>query len=422
MKSFKMSLFKPGIFLLIFIAGSVFVSCNKALPVEEPAEIPELNPGSTQTIGQMLASSSSYTIYTAMLERVGLLPELQSPGTEWTVFAPTDEAFQTFLGIPDAEAVESLPIENVAGIASYSIIPGKQFLSTDISDNFPNEQLPTALKITDLPGTFLPFPLTIFPSRQNGFWVNNLPIVKADEKFSNGVVHTPLAIVAPPGMLLESAVEADPNLNYFRAAMAYANEGLPDDVRLDSILANPGINTTLFAPSDGAIIEMLVGFYILGLQDSGLPPDQIQSTAVQMVMAKGTSIFEDPDFQEVASPSMVYSVLAYHILTSKQSDGKFLPLFQRIFSNNVTSTVSVTTLVNSSVANHPGVKITPAITGGQVTGLEIEGAKMLIQAFVPAAALSALDLGPASVIPQNGSLQTNAVNGTYYIINHILLP
>ena len=49
-----------------------------------------------------------------------------------------------------------------------------------------------------------------------------------DMKFQNGVVHLVAALVNPPSQVLKDAIYSNPNLTYFKAAIARADSGETD--------------------------------------------------------------------------------------------------------------------------------------------------------------------------------------------------
>jgi len=155
---------------------------------------PVLNPGSTQTIGAKISSDPNYSIYLAVVTKAGLLPKLTNPNSVWTVFAPDNDAFVRS-GIPSAAVINAMPAQQVAAIGMYSIIPGQQYLTSNLGDSFPNVQLPTSLKIADVPG--LPVPLEMSPSSLRMELVE-LCRWCTDQKFSRCHAHLTLG---PPHLL-----------------------------------------------------------------------------------------------------------------------------------------------------------------------------------------------------------------------------
>jgi uncharacterized surface protein with fasciclin (FAS1) repeats len=407
---------------ILMVAGimAFFYSCNKTLPQPVANPRPVLNPGSTQTIGAKISSDPNYSIYLAVVTKAGLLPKLTNPNSVWTVFAPDNDAFVRS-GIPSAAVINAMPAQQVAAIGMYSIIPGQQYLTSNLGDSFPNVQLPTSLKIADVPGLPVPLEMSAFPSLQNGFWLNNVPVVAPDQKFSNGVMHTPYALAATPSQLVKIAIYSNPNLSFFKAAIEYGDQGKTGLSKIDSLLNYVVLNMTVLVPDDDAMKQLIIGSitgYLLQT-NPGMTPVQAQTAAAQMLAAEGTDIFKNPALAAVIPPDDVYGLIAYHILAVKT--GNSYQPFNRVYSNNLKTTPTFyKTLVNSSsnpaAQNHPGVLIAPTYTGPAVSKISVTG----LGTFPPGG--NPYSGAPASAIPAGSFWETNCVNGVYYVIDKVLLP
>ncbi len=408
MKYNKNNFLFTAITMVAISAGFFLNSCNKALPDAEPIPRPQLNPGATETIGKKISSDANFSIYLAAVKRVGMLDKLSNPNNVYTVFA-TDNAGFALAGIPSAAAIGAMPIATVGAIVQYSIIPGQQYLSTNLSSGFPNVQYPTALKIGDLPGTPLPLEMTTFPSKANGFWINNLPVTAPDTKCINGVIQKTLSVVAPPSKVLSDAISADANLSFFRAAIARADSGQTGLGSLGYLMSYPVTNMTILAPNDAAFQQLIFGLAYSYLTGLGLDPGTAAAQAT--ALSSSPAVFSNPALYGVIPASTVRGILAYHFLASDQGAG-FQPNI-RVFSNNfATAPTMYQTLVNSSVSIHPGIMVKPTYTGPMVSGVAFTG----MGTFPPGGAPFS---GPAA----NAVSWDNAcVNGVYYVIDKVLLP
>ena len=107
----------------------------------------------------------------------------------------------------------------------------------------------------------------------------------------------------------------------------------------------------------------------------------------------------------------VKGILAYHFLATNAGSG-FQPNI-RVFSNNFETTPSFyKTLVNSSVAVHPGIMAQATFTGPFVSTLKFTG----MGTFPPGGAPFS---GAAATATSRDNL---AVNGIFHIIDKVLLP
>lgn len=404
---------------LLLATVIVAASCNKPLPDAMPIIYGGAN-ASTVSLGSVINSDTTYSIYKAAATRVGALAMLSDSTKVFTIFLPNNAAFRAS-GIASEVVIGLLPITSVGGIVQYSIIPGEQFLSTDTTlTRFPNLQLPTALTIGVLPGTTVPLKMTIFPSkRSNGFWANNIPVVAPDLKFQNGVIHLVGAVVAPPAQTLKGDLYSNPNLTFFKAAIARADSGASGLNKLDSLLGYGVTNMTVLAPNDAAFQTLLFGLIYTSLKQG---PDSNYAAQIAQALSATPAVFSNPALYSVITPAMVKGILAYHFLaTIARGDTSFKPNI-RVFSNNFATTPGVfyTTLVNSSVPPllQPGVMAQATFTGPFVSSLQFKGAGT----FPPGGAPYSGAAANALVNPATGLLDHPGVNGNYFVIDKVLLP
>jgi len=400
---------KTIIFSGAFCAVMAIVSCNKELPVAEPIDYPALN-NSSVTIGEMITKdTANYSFFVAAATKVGMLSQLSDPSKEFTIFLPDNAAFRAS-GFPSVAAVTAQSPATLGAIVAYSIIPGRQYLSDSIPETFPNIQLPTSLTIGALPGTPLPLKMPTFPSkRSNGFWDNNIPVVKPNNTFSNGVVHVVAGIVAPPSQVLKSAIYSNPDLSFFKAAIARADSGMTGLNRLDSLLGYAVTNMTVLVPNNDAFKTLLFGSIYGALLSQGL--DNATAAGQATALSATPDVFSNPALFGVLTAQTIRGIAAYHFLATNQGAG-FQPNI-RAFSVNFPETPGFfTTLVNSSVAIHPGIMAQATFTGPFVSSLKFTG----LGTFPPGGA-------PYSGAAANAvKMDQHAVNGVFHIIDKVLLP
>ncbi len=408
----NISLNKRTFQILIALIVAIFftASCNKPLPESTPIDYPPVNNSST-SIGELISSDTSYSFFAAAATKTGQLTQLNADSTEYTVFLPTNNAFRAS-HIPSIEVLNTLPVETLAGIVGYSIIPGRQFLSIGVNPSFPNEQLPTTITIGQLPGVPLPLKLTTFPSvSATGFYDNNIPVTKADIKLKNGVIHEVGAIVAPPSQTLKDAIYSNPDLAYFKAAIARADSGQVGLNRIDSLLGYAVTNMTVLAPNDAAFQTLIFATAYSYFLQQGY--DAASASQLANTLASSPSVFNNALLYGVLPAASVRGILVYHFLASPNPNtGDFEPNI-RVFSNNFSSTPTFyQTLVNSVYATHPGILAQATFAGPFVSDLKFTG----LGTFPPGGA-------PFSDTPATAvSLDNHAVNGVYYVIDKVLLP
>ncbi|MEO7119792.1 MAG: fasciclin domain-containing protein [Ginsengibacter sp.] len=413
----KLNILQKTVFVkvsvLAVMLALVISSCNKSLPEAVPIIYPPVN-NSTITIGADINTDTTLSFFKAAATKAGVLAALSDSTKIFTVFLPNNDAFKRS-GIPSIAVVNSLPITSLVPLIQYHIIPGQQYLSTNIPDTFPNIQLPSYLTIGTLPGTPVNLQLSTFPSvRSNGFWDNNIPVIAPDIKFQNGVVHLVAALVAPPSQLLKSALYSNPNLTYFQAAIARADSGQSGLSKLDSLLGYAVTNMTVLAPSDAAFQTLIYGLAFQAYLSSRPQPYTIIDTVNADATGKG-AVAAGPVFLSTnnVTTAQVSGIMAYHFLaTPNPATGAFQPNI-RAFSVNFSPTPAFyKTLVNTVVGIHPGILAQATFTGPFVTSLTFTG----LGTFPPGGA-------PYTGAAANAtSLDNHCVNGVYYVIDKVLLP
>jgi transforming growth factor-beta-induced protein len=138
-----------------------------------------------------VAIDNSFTSLTAAVIKAELLPALTNPFGTFTVFAPTNAAFNnlaTALGT-DLNGILNLP--NLGDVLLYHVV-GSVALSTDLT----NGAVPTLL------GQNVTIDLT------NGVKVNDANVTTADVLADNGVVHVIDAVLLPAANLNENMEES----------------------------------------------------------------------------------------------------------------------------------------------------------------------------------------------------------------------
>lgn len=410
---------------LFAVIVAFVISCNKELPDAAPIIYPPVN-NSTISIGAAISSDTTLSFFKAAATKAGLLAALSDTTKVFTIFLPNNNAFRATAaatGIPyfgSIAGINSLPLTSLVPLLQYHIIPGEQFTSADVPTTFPNIQLPSYLTIGAIPGTPLALNMSTFPSvRSNGFWDNNIPVIAPDMKFSNGVVHLVAALVAPPSQVLKDAMYNNPNLTYFKAAIARADSGQTGLNKLDSLLGYAVTNMTVLAPSDAAFQTLIFGLafqgYINYLKSLGLTPGATDSANA---FATGSgAVAAGPAFLSTnnVSTAQVKGIMAYHFLaTPNPNTGAFEPNIRAFSVNFSTTPAFYTTLVNTVYPPQvqPGILAKATFTGPFVTNLQFTGAGTFPPGGAPYSGAAATAT----------SLDNHCVNGVYYVIDKVLLP
>ncbi len=149
------------------------------------AAAPFINPEKAEkansNIVELAVQTDALSTLVAAVEAAGLVETLQSDGP-FTVFAPTNEAFEA---LPDGTLESLLMEENrdqLIAILSYHVVPGK-VMSSDLSDGMTAETAEgssVTINVSDY-----------------GVSVDGASVVQADVEASNGVVHVIDTVIIP---------------------------------------------------------------------------------------------------------------------------------------------------------------------------------------------------------------------------------
>ncbi|MCB0448114.1 MAG: fasciclin domain-containing protein [Gelidibacter sp.] len=271
MKAFK-NLTNSYLFILILTA---IYSCGNDDSVTEPMPIEP-----TKTIYQEIAANPNLTSFTMALDKLTVLKNILNDETEiavsvdeFTVFAPTNDAFDTFLlnnGYDGVEAIDEDNPDDFAFLVSYinSHITQLQ-TTTDMMEEIGSGYLTT----------FTDDEINMFYYSSNDTISLNgaAMIIEADIYATNGVIHIVDNIIPIP--TLTTFIEANPDFSImnealeniavmqgstiqddFTNAIAYS-AFIPNNSAFENLYEEAGINSLIDFPS--SIIEDIVEVHML---------------------------------------------------------------------------------------------------------------------------------------------------------------
>jgi transforming growth factor-beta-induced protein len=170
---------------------------------------------------------------------------------EFTVFAPTDEAFEQLLDELGVGSINDLTAEQLTPILLYHVVSGT-VMSGDLSNGL----------VETVNGAYIEVDLS------SGVMINDDATVEiADLKALNGVIHVIDKVLLPPSMnLVEKAISFDPEFSILVEAVTKAG--------LAETLADSG-PYTVFAPTNQAFLDLLndLGPEVNSLDD--IDPDML---------------------------------------------------------------------------------------------------------------------------------------------------
>lgn len=139
------------------------------------------------TIAEIVVGSPDHTILLAAVTEAGLVEALSDPAAEYTVFAPTDAAFEDALAALGVTAEELLANPDLAAILLYHVVPGI----------FPAADVVAAAPMMDVPTLNEDGTLQIEVIDGNVVINGTATVTAADVMASNGVVHVVDAVLLP---------------------------------------------------------------------------------------------------------------------------------------------------------------------------------------------------------------------------------
>lgn len=250
----------------------------------------------SQSIADIVINSPVHNLLEAAVIRAGFAGAL-SGGGDFTVFAPTDDAFRA-AGFGDVNAINNAPIATLQRILGYHVIGGNRFFA----DLFPEVEVGYTPLITT----------QFFVTRRGASVnVNGIPVAQGNLYATNGVIHVINSVLLPPAGNIVEVAASNPNLTYLVAAVQRASQGSVDVQR---VLATTPL-LTVFAPTNQAFM------------DAGFP-------TIESIRA--------------ANPGVLTNILTYHVLG------------QQVFSNNVPNNANVPTVQGGTVrttTNGGGVQV-----------------------------------------------------------------
>ncbi len=172
---------------MIFVAGC---SSSSTAPAETPASSAMSSPMESAsamaagTVVEVAAGNPDFTTLVAAVEAAGLAETLGAEGP-YTVFAPTNEAFEALPAGTVEKLLKPANKEALTKILTYHVVAGEEIMSSDI----------TAGKVATVEGQKLDI------TTDGGVEVNGVTVVTADIEGSNGVIH------AIDGVLIPSDVD-----------------------------------------------------------------------------------------------------------------------------------------------------------------------------------------------------------------------
>jgi transforming growth factor-beta-induced protein len=132
------------------------------------------------TVVEIAVSNPDFSILVDAVKKAGLVDALSADGP-FTVFAPTNAAFENLFSQLGVDGVKDLSAEQLMPILTYHVVSGK-VMSTDLSNT----------KVSTLSGDN-----KLKVNISDGVMINESKVVAADIEGKNGVVHVIDKVLIP---------------------------------------------------------------------------------------------------------------------------------------------------------------------------------------------------------------------------------
>ena len=235
---------------ILLVTFLLFQSCNNNDDdnVEEPS-----------TIINLAVDSADLTSLVAALERTNLVSTLQGEGP-FTVLAPSNDAFATFLSANNFNSLEDVPVDVLTNILLNHVISGS-VLSSDLSTGYANTLATSSASQTSM---------SIYIDVSNGVNFNGVSsVTSADILAVNGVIHKVDAVIGLPSVV--TFATADPNFSTLVSALT-RNDLTTDFISiLSTTTGTSPAPFTVFAPINDAFNRLLTELNLTSLSEIDEP-------------------------------------------------------------------------------------------------------------------------------------------------------
>jgi uncharacterized surface protein with fasciclin (FAS1) repeats len=223
--------------LTITLLATTLIACGSS--DDDDDDISMTDPGN---IVEVAEANGSFTTLIAALQTSGLDTVLADETRDFTVFAPTDEAFEAFLADAGISAADLLASPNLSDILLYHVVADADIDSTT-AIGAAGTTLTTAN--TDDVGVSL---------QSMDLFINASRVELPDVDANNGVIHVIDAVLLPAeddpaSGTIAAVVAADDSFDTLLLALQTAS--------LDTVLADEDGKFTVFAPTDDAFDTFL---------------------------------------------------------------------------------------------------------------------------------------------------------------------
>jgi transforming growth factor-beta-induced protein len=235
---------------VVHLIDEVLIPASIELPKDNIVEIAQATPELS-------------TLVAVLTKFPDLVTALSSEGT-YTVFAPTNDAFDALLVVIGQTSVDDVPESVLRTILEYHVISTSAIMSGDLSDG----QTAEAVSGEEISVTI----------NESGVFISGAKVAVPDVEASNGVVHVVEDVMVPPSIVpIVGTIVAPAYFNKEFTILISAVLAADEDIL--SVLLSMGpsqVGLTLFAPTndafanvdisgivDGATLSAILKYHVL---------------------------------------------------------------------------------------------------------------------------------------------------------------
>jgi transforming growth factor-beta-induced protein len=249
-----------------------------------PSNLPE-----QKSIAQIASDDPNFTILVDALVKADLVSTLDGDGN-FTVFAPTNDAFNELFQTLGVNGIEDLSKEALTPILLYHVV-GLEAKSTDLSTGY-IESLSTGTE--DGKG------IVLYIEVGSNVMINkDIMVTAADIDASNGVIHVVDQVILPP-TVVDIAIQ---NPAFSTLVEAVVKAGL-----VDALMENGPY--TVFAPTNEAFENLFNALQISGIEDltaEDLTPILLYHVVLGNILASEVTSGSVPTLNEDANIEVMVS-------------------------------------------------------------------------------------------------------------------
>lgn len=336
-------------FILIVPFLAFVISCN------DDDDGPNLKNDGNATILQIAQSIDELSIFvSATASYSDMAASLDNEADTFTVFAPTDNAFNVFLEAMGYGSLDAISEDSLRQIIEYHIIQGAELTGAELTDGLTSQTLLANETLTvSVEGQVI--------------MINTAVVSEADIEASNGVIHIIDAVLVPishggaGGSTIMGVVQTVGQLSTLETALSKFSN-------LESTLNDESGSSTLFAPTNDAFDELLDLLGYGSLEE--IPQDMLRDILQYHITTQ--SAFSARDFTD---GQIVTTLLTDESVTVYVNGGSIAANSSQVITANVKATNGVVHIIDA-------VLLPPYISKEWSTVLDLAREKEELSIFV----------------------------------------